>query len=62
MSVSIFELGKMKYYYVDMAGTMRFFKTKKEADKARKFIYEKTAIYPKLYRTENIGKKLRKVV
>lgn len=61
-SISVFQLGKMKYYYVDMAGSRHFFKTKKDADKERKFIYEKTAMYPHLYRTEDIGKKLKRVM
>lgn len=60
--VSILQLGKMKYYYVDMGGLRHFFRTKKEADRERKFVFEKTAMFPKLYRTENIGKKLKKVI
>lgn len=40
---------KEKYYTIDMANHKKFFKTKKEADRWRKHIYEHTAMWLKLY-------------
>jgi len=41
---------KEKYYTYDMANHRKFFKTKKEADRWRKYIHEHTAIWLKLYK------------
>jgi len=43
-----------KYYTIDMAGHRKFFKTKKEADEWRKFIYDHMAYWLKLYKVNKV--------
>jgi dsDNA-binding SOS-regulon protein len=44
----------MKYYTIDMAGSKKYFKTKKEADEWRKFVHGKTAYWLKLYKLKKV--------
>jgi hypothetical protein len=42
-----------KYYTIDMAGRKRYFKTLEAAKEWSRFINEKTAMYPHIYRVQS---------
>jgi hypothetical protein len=44
------KIKKVKYFTYDMAGTPKYFKTKKEADEWRKFHRDRMAINLKIYK------------